>query len=344
MYIGNESGDLSNIFGYVLRITFLSNLAGQTFTVSAGNQTVKGVVPSSLYVEVIIQELNTNCIISCTGTTATTSLTIPEYYGFRYVLFGVGNTLNEVEWSVISEIADKNQGANYWAVGDYKDIRLSKVIYLAGTYRAFIIGFNHNSSWEGNKRIHFMIGKNVSGQDIAFCEEQYGTQQTQGQVMNTTRTSEGGWESSYMRNTMLSASSTSNPSGGSFMNVIPDDLRAVLKPCTKYTDNVSNGNNVASSVTATTDYMWLLSEFEVFGKRLYANVGEQNYQQQYQYFKSGNSKVKYGTGHQTTTTVEWWLRSVFFPGGTLFCRVNTSGQDMGGDANLSLGVAPCYCV
>lgn len=344
MYVGDESGNLSNIFGYVLRITFLSNLAGQTFTVTAGNQTIQGTVPSSLYAEVIVQELNTNCTISCTGTTATTSLMIPEYYGFRYVLFGVGNTLNEVEWSIISEISDKNQGANYWAVGDYKDIQLSKVIYLAGTYRAFIIGFNHNSSWEGNNRIHFMIGKNTSGQDIAFCSSQYGTQQTTGQIMNTTRTNVGGWGSSYMRNTMLSASSTSNPLSGSFMDVIPDNLRAVLKSCTKYTDNISNGNNVASNVTATTDYMWLLSEFEVFGECFYANIGEQNYQQQYQYFKSGNSKIKYGAGYQTNTTVEWWLRSVFYPGGTNFCRVTKDGKAMGGDANLTLGIAPCFCV
>ena len=51
---------------------------------------------------------------------------------------------------------------------------------------------------------------------------------------------------------------------GTIIAVIPEELRAVLKSVTKYTDNTGN-SSAASAVTATTDYFFLLSENEVFG-------------------------------------------------------------------------------
>ena len=43
----------------------------------------------------------------------------------------------------------------------------------------------------------------------------------------------------------------------------------------------------------TTDYLFLLAEFEVFGARYYANDYERNSQLQYDYYKAGNSKIAY---------------------------------------------------
>ena len=51
---------------------------------------------------------------------------------------------------------------------------------------------------------------------------------------------------------------------GTIIAVIPAALRAVLKSVTKYTNNTGN-SSAASAVTATTDYFFLLSEYEVFG-------------------------------------------------------------------------------
>ena len=91
-----------------------------------------------------------------------------------------------------------------------------------------------------------------------------------------------------------------------------------MKSVTKYTDNTANGGgNQASYITATTDYLWLLAEFEVQGARTYANSYEQNYQAQYQYFKSGNSKVAYKY-NATGTAVYWWLRSAYYSTAQLF--------------------------
>ena len=346
MYSSSASGNLSGVTGFLLKITFTSDLAGQIFTVEAGEQTITGTVPSGLYSEVRVQELNTQCTITCTGTTGTMSFMLPEYYGYKEITFGISNVLNDTEWSFIKTASDSNQGANYWQVGDYKEINLNGtvgILEVTGIYRAFILGFNHNSSREGNNRIHFMIGKNQSGQSIAFVDEQYfQTGSSMAFRMNTSNTNAGGWANSYMRSTILGSSSTVS-TAGRFMAAIPSDLRTVLKSCTKYTDNTGGGTNVSGNVTATTDYMWICSEFEVQGARTNANQYEQNYQQQYQYFKAGNSKVKYGVGAQTGSVI-WWLRSPHYNSDYNFCGVYADGSASGYNAYGSYGVAPCFCV
>lgn len=86
--------------------------------------------------------------------------------------------------------------------------------------------------------------------------------------MNQSNTNAGGWKDSYMRKTVLGNSGTpTSPPANSLLAALPSDLRAVMKPITKYTDNVGNDTgNVESNVTATTDYLVLYAEFEVFGE------------------------------------------------------------------------------
>lgn len=353
MYTGGAGGNPSGVLGFTLRITFASQFSGKPYTVQCGTQTINGTVPSTLYTEVTVATLGVSCTISCessvSGVDVYYNTTIPDYYGYKSITFSGANfDLNQNTWSEIRIVSDNNQGANYWSVGAYKNVNLSGTVGIqsvSGTYRALILGFNHNSSREGNNRIHFMIGKNSGGTNIAFCDSQYSnTGSSTAFRMNTSNTNVGGWNQSYMRNTILHSASTSATSG-SFMYVLPSDLRNVLKSCTKYTDNSGNNSNVSSNVTVTTDYLWLCAEFEVQGARTYANQYEQNYQQQYQYFRMGNAKIKYGAGSQgSSTAVSWWLRSPSYSSSYSFCSVNTDGGADGGYANLSLGVAPCFCV
>ena len=347
MYAGGASGSPSGVVGFTLRITFSSIFSGRSFTVSGGGQNIQSTVPSGLYVEITVQNLSTTYTVTCNGVSL--QVYVPEYYGYRNIVFtSGGNVLNNNTWSEIRAVSDIGQGANYWSVGDYKNITLSGtagIQNVSGTYRAFILGFNHNASTEGDNRIHFMIGKNSSGINIAFCDSRYGiTGNSTGFRMNTSSTNTGGWAQSYMRNTILGATSTSATSG-SFMAVIPSDLRSVLKSCIKYTDNTGNNSNTSSAVTATTDYMWLCSEFEVLGQKQYANQYEQDRQEQYAYFAAGNTKVKYGAGAQSSsTTVSWWSRSPYYDTNHSFCIVGPSGNAGNYGAFTSSGVAPCFCV
>lgn len=353
MYASGASGNPSGVLGFTLRITFASQFSGKQYTVKYGTQTINGTVPSTLYTEVTILTLGVSCTISCESTVSGVNMyyntTIPEYYGYRNITFSGANfDLNQNTWDDIKTVSDNNQGANYWSVGSYKNITLSGtagILNVSGTYRAFILGFNHNSSIEGNNRIHFMIGKNSGGTDIAFCDSQYDkTGSSTAFRMNISNTNVDGWKQSYMRKTILYSTSTAGQSG-SFMATLPSDLRAVMKSCTKYTDNAGYSSDSQENVTVTTDYLWLCSEFEVQGAITNANQYERNFQQQYQYFAAGNTRMKYGAGAQSSSTsVYWWTRSPSRKNIYYFCRVYTSGAADYNSANYSCGVAPCFCV
>ena len=126
------------------------------------------------------------------------------------------------------------------------------------------------------------------------------------------------------------------------MAALPSDLRAVMQPVTKYTDNTANGGgNVQTYVTATTDYLFLLAEFEVFGTRSYANSYEQNYQAQYDYYKAGNSRVAYNHS-AVSTAVWWWLRSPYYSYDNGFQDVNTGGSGHTNLATYCAGVRPGF--
>lgn len=130
---------------------------------------------------------------------------------------------------------------------------------------------------------------------------------------------------------------------GTIIAVIPAALRAVLKSVTKYTDNTGNNSTSASAVTATKDYFFLLSEFEVFGSISRANSNEASKQAQYAYYSAGNSKVKY-KHNGTSAAARWWLRSPLASNSDGFENVNTNGTVEDRTARASFGFAPGFCV
>ena len=263
----------------------------------------------------------------------------------------IGTALNDISWEDIRKISDAGLASSYFNVGDRKAVTLSGTVVglsLNGTYYCYIIGIDHNSALEGTNRIHFQIGKTSlsGGTDIAFCDSNYedNSGSSQGFRMNLDNVSGGGWNNSYGRKTLLGNSGTPNsPPANSFMAALPADLRAVVKPVTKYTDNTGRGSNTSGAVTATTDYLFFLAEFEVQGVRSTANQYEQTHQAQYDYYKAGNSKVKY-RHNATGTAVRHWCRSAYSDYGGMFCCVNTNGSANQTNASNSIGLAPGFCV
>ena len=258
-------------------------------------------------------------------------------------------SLNDNTWATIKEVSDAGQGENYWSVGDTKRITINGKVgnftFSNLAIDTFIIGFNHNSSREGTNRIHFQIGK-IGGKDVCLCDSQYGSGQSGNGYfnMNPNNSNSGGWNGSYMRKTLLGNSGTpSSPPANSMLAALPSDLRAVMKSVTKYSDNTGGSPDNASYVTSTTDYLFLLAEFEYHGARSYANSAEKNFQLQYSYYKAGNSKVKYKHG-ETGTAARHWCRSVDVGSTSGFCRVNTSGSAANGNAYYSWGAAPGFTV
>lgn len=263
----------------------------------------------------------------------------------------VDSVLNNNSWETIKEISDKGYGANYWSVGDRKEVVLNGTVtdLTLSNYTAyvFIIGFNHNASVEGANRIHFQLAKTAlsGGTDIAFCDSHYQSGGTsQGFRMSPSNTNIGGWNDSYGRKTLLGNSGTpTSPPANSFMAALPSDLRAVMKSVTKYTDNTGDNSNTSNAVTPTTDYLFFLAEFEVQGARSYANLYEQNYQVQYDYYKVGNSKIKYRYD-ATGTAAHYWCRSAEYDDDYSFCLVRFNGNADNAATNWSQGLSPAFCV
>ena len=256
--------------------------------------------------------------------------------------------LSDNDWATIREVSSAGLGANYWAVGDMKEITINGKVgnhtFSNLKINAFILGFNHNASKEGNNLIHFQIGK-MGTTAVALCDSQYNSSgSSAGFRMNTSNTNSGGWNGSYMRKTLLGNTGTpTSPISNSMMAALPSDLRAVMQSVTKYTDNTGGGSDNASYVTATKDYLFLLAEFEAFGTRYGANSAEQNYQLQYDYYKAGNSRVAYNHS-AVSTAVWWWLRSPRCYDSYYFRTVNTDGSSGGSDAYDSAGVRPGFAV
>ena len=257
----------------------------------------------------------------------------------------ISSTLNSNSWATIKAVSDAGKGDNYWDVGDTKIITINGTVQgftFSNLYiSVFILGFNHNSSWDGNNRIHFQIGK-ISNKLVGLCDSNYGSYVSSGFCMNTSRTNSGGWSNSHMRKTVLGNSGTpSSPPANSLLAALPADLRAVMKSVYKYTDNTGGGSDTASYVTATTDYLFLLAEFEYHGKRTYANSAEQNYQKQYDYYKAGNSKVHYRHDN-TGSAVLAWTRSAYSSGSSNFCLVYADGAPNNNSADISRALAPGF--
>ena len=225
--------------------------------------------------------------------------------------------LNDNSWATIREVSSAGLGANYWAVGDVKEIKINGKVgnttFSNLAVNAFILGFNHNSAREGGNKIHFQIGK-IGSAAVALCDSKYNTNisGTGYFSWNTSNTNSGGWNACYKRKTLYGNDGTpTSPLANSLMAALPSDLRAVMQPVTKYTDNTGNSSNSSGNVTTTTDYLFDLSEFEVFGTRSYANQYEQNYQLQYDYYKAGNTKI--ANNHTAVTMAVWWgLRSPYY--------------------------------
>ena len=350
--IGKAAGSLS-----LNKSSIDLNVGKQTDTITvtrAGNGTISAVsnapgvasVSVSGNVVTVTAKANGNATVTV-SVAAGTNHTAPASKTCSVKVTYPTRTLSENSWATIRQVSSAGQGANYWAVGDMKPItingKVGNTTFSNLSINVFILGFNHNASKEGNNRIHFQIGKSGTT-PIALCDAQYNSSQSSNGYFNwnPNNSNSGGWKSCYKRTTLYGNSGTpTSPVSNSLIAALPADLRAVMQPVTKYTDNTGNASNTSGAVTATTDYLFDLAEFEVFGTRNWANQYEQNSQLQYDYYKAGNSKVAYK--HSAVSTAVWWgLRSPNCYNGYNFMIVWTDGAYNHYNATNSGGLRPGF--
>lgn len=248
----------------------------------------------------------------------------------------VSQELNDTSWAAIKQVSDANKGANFWSVGDCKQITMNGKVSDGLTltnYSAwvFIIGFNHNAEREGNGIAFQGFKATKNSTPVCLTDSGYNDTKTSGTWfnMNNSQSNAGGWQASLMRKNVMPL----------IKAAFPSDLQAVIKPSTIFTTQ-GNGNGAC---TATEDEVFLLAEYEVFGAHGYASSQEPNYLKQYSYYSAGNSKVKY-RHNATSSTANWWERSPYFNNSTYWCYVDAAGSSIYYQTYNLYGVSPAFKV
>ena len=316
-------------------LELVANVAnGATVTATLGSKTVTGVSVGGQARLKIPQEgkwtvsatsgsqVSIPQIISVPATVDITLMTIQE--------------LNDTSWATIKQVSDAGTGANFWAIGDCKQITMNGKVsdgLTLSNYSAwvYIIGFNHNAEREGNGIAFQGFKATKNGTPVCLVDSSYVNNKSSGTWfnMNNSNTNRGGWQASLMRKNVMTL----------IKAAFPSDLRAAIKPSTIFTTQGS-GNGAC---TATEDDVFLLAEYEVLGTRKHASTQEPNYLKQYAYYSAGNSKKMY-KHNATATAAEWRERSPYYGGSDSFCIVNIGGGSGYSEAGYSIGVSPCFKV
>ena len=194
-----------------------------------------------------------------------------------------------------------------------------------------IVGFAHDNKTAGGKAgITFIFGDCVGGAP-----------------MNGESTNAGGWEASQMRAYL----------NGDWRVQLPEDLNAVIVPVDKLTNNVGETQE-ASSVTTTSDSLWLLSFAELAGPIPAAELGGGGYERAADIFNAEGTRYKLFNDTDVIwndansvlvknfqgSPYNWWERSPSPDDSGYFWYVGSGGPYNGGGAGYSYGVVPGFCI
>ena len=333
----------SDVGGATKSIITLTGYSGTSYTVTNnGDENYSGTIGSSESAKVKVNGFGVYTIsYELAGKTKVKTVNV-DAIGLYTVDCYIA-VFNNASYSEISTAAKNGTAASLWSLGDAKAVTLNGTVgaynFSNETTYMFIAAFDHNSSVEMNGAHHmicsFAKSAATGGKDIAFTDAKYnGSTSNPCFHMNSSNTNSGGWANSYMRQTICSQ----------FKNAMPSDLQAVLRSRTIYTDNKGGEINNSSNVTATTDYVYIPSEFEVHGSRTSANSYEQNHQKQLAYYKNGASKTRYKSS-DVSAAAWWWVRSPSYDLSSYsFCYVNAGGGPDYGIARYSFGFAPLITI
>lgn len=290
-------------------------------------------------------------------------------------------SLENNTWKTISKISEKGEGANYWSIGDMKNVFVSGqvgTLSLNYTFQVFIIGFDHNKDLEGAGitfqcfKDHDNISDSVPPVDtICLCDENYGEYDPYPLTEKYFSMSHGneensvGWKGCDMRYDILGSTDTFNgdaspltttsPVPNTLMAALPEELRLVMKPMTVYTDGIGfDSSKTEADVIPTVDYLPLLGAYEFFPAEMVSsavNTYEENYQEQYEYYKNGGSPVKckqFDLPYSAVGGRSWALRTPIaqFSWPMFVIQPITAPEFSPAteDADKSIGIAPIFRV
>ena len=274
-----------------------------------------------------------------------------------FALTGCGPTekssVSDYGWDELSSIAAEISAADsdeegmaiaesyHLVSGGKLDGKTKKVTLSDGTQaNVMIAGFRADDLSDGGK----------AGITFVFADA------PAAHAMGEDASNEGGWEKSEMRSWL----------NGSFADMLPSDLKGVIKSASKKTN--SSAYTTPGAVSTTSDKLWLLSYVEIAGSASPndlvggSRIPAETYNaegKQYQVFSdmkvSGNSENaalertftgKEGNGLVVTgEACPWWQRSLSMTWTSGFGAVDAEGNPLNAwITDHDIGVVPGFCL
>lgn len=223
---------------------------------------------------------------------------------------------DENTWSDIATAAATGLAGSIWSIGDSKTE--NGITYT-------IIGMNHD---------------NLSSTDAKYRDSSYNRNTKKAALtiqvmtaadrapMNLTDTNAGGWDTSYMRNTIIPA----------YLTRMPTDLLAVMRTVDKPT--CAGGVNV-SAMTTSKDVLFLLALTEMDSAR-YQHVlpAEASANPTYAYYENGGAAYK-GINEFTRSPVNPYASDA---SGKNFCALASAEGTWYAYADNRIYYLPAFCI
>lgn len=215
-------------------------------------------------------------------------------------------------WSSIQKAALAGVAGNFYAVGSTRTVTLKN-----GNTITLRVANNSGDLYERSDG-------SMTGFILEFVDLWPTTY-----YMNPTNTNAGGWDASYMRNTVMPL----------ILEQLPDELLGVIatvkvKSCKSGTDG---------TIVESLDKLFLPAERELFGSRQYSRIEEWNILKQWQYYAQNNTNAA-RTKKRNGSANGYWERSAYSDNRNTFCIVNSDGSAYINGAYNSTGIGPGICI
>lgn len=215
--------------------------------------------------------------------------------------------LDSWTWEAIAEVAESGKAPVVLGLGATKHFTLKNGEALL----ARIIDFNHDflTDEPGLAPITWELAHTMA--DL--------------RAMNKERTNATSWDGADLRAWL----------NGDLWELLPDDLKAVIKPVLKLTASKTK----ADQLIETKDRLFIKSEREMTGRCFYSLPGEGR-----QYALYAAEGVSWAMKDPKGGDAWPWLRSPYASTATGFCLVDRDGAPGGNGAGYACGVAFGFCV
>lgn len=304
-----------------ITVTVDDEFIGQSITCVHDNETIT-IDSAQSENEIYVNYLG-RYVITCNGKEK--EINVTEYNGVYNVTI---NSFKIVSWTngTDEEIAAMLEAhyagdiniSDYWSVGDIRKVELG---YMAATgvgeshyaqkVELVIIDFDHDNLTRGGK-----AAVTIQQRD---CLSEIG-------YMEGSSTNAKGWVNCARRTWC----------NNTYKNALPTALADLIKEVTKRT----SAGNKSSTIMASFDNVFLISEVEAFGQVTGSYAGEGT---QYEHYKSTSNRYKYkGTSRATNT--HWLLRSPRSNDTYCYCAVGSGGNTYATQSDGAMGIAPAFCI